>query len=87
MKKLELIQNNAGGIDLMTNVDAGNKVRILTGSRERSIQYWKEMQEAAQTALDHLRKPKIHVVIINADAYPKRKRSYVGKATRGGFNS
>lgn len=53
-KKLELIENNAGGIDLLTERDAGNEVRILTGKPEKSIEFWKNLWKVSQQALAEL---------------------------------
>ena len=53
-KKIELIRNSAGGVDLLTERDAGNEIRILTGKPERSREFWKRMIETAEIALSHL---------------------------------
>lgn len=53
-KKVELIENNAGGIDLLTERDGGNEVRILTGKKESSIKFWKALIEASTNALIEL---------------------------------
>lgn len=50
-KIIQLIKNSAGGIDLLTERDAGNTVRILTGKREYSIKYWKRLRDSAIRAL------------------------------------
>lgn len=53
-KKIELVENNAGGIDLLTERDAGNEIRILTGKPERSIEFWKAIMKVAAQALEEL---------------------------------
>ena len=50
-KKVETIENQAGGIDLLTERDGGNDVRILTGKRECSIDFWRRIRDAADEAL------------------------------------
>lgn len=50
-KKVELIENNAGGIDLITERDAGNEIRIFTGKKEKSIEFWKRLHQVAGEAL------------------------------------
>lgn len=50
-KKISLIDNGAGGIDLLVERDAGNEVRILTGYREHSKRFWRQMRLAADKAL------------------------------------
>lgn len=78
-KKIELHKNNAGGIDLITERDSGNLVRILTGKPEHSIQYWKAMKATAEQALQLLEGPAmIHVVIVKSNGYGQR-RSYKAK--------
>ena len=52
MSKLaELVKNNAGGIDLITERDSGNQVRILTGKLPYSWQYWERLRKLADIAL------------------------------------
>jgi hypothetical protein len=52
MKQLELTPNAAGGLDLITERDAGNPVRILTG--KRSLEFFKELKELCETAIEKL---------------------------------
>jgi hypothetical protein len=56
MKKVSLVQNSAGGVDLMTERDAGNAIRILTGKPEYSRAFWKKIQMASKDALAILEK-------------------------------
>jgi len=53
-RPIKLMRNEAGGIDLITERDAGNPIRILTGKRERSIDFWKRLREFAEEALDEM---------------------------------
>ena len=53
-KIIELSRNSTGGIDLITERDAGNPIRILTGKRERSIDFWKRLKEFSEEALDEM---------------------------------
>ena len=56
MKSIQLIRNGAGGIDLLTERDAGNDVRILTGKPQYSKQFWTKLKRACTTALKELAK-------------------------------
>lgn len=51
MKKIEIIENSAGGLDLLTERDSGNEVLILTGKKDRSIEFWKALKETANDAI------------------------------------
>ncbi|MFA5311734.1 MAG: hypothetical protein WC375_00280 [Methanomassiliicoccales archaeon] len=53
-KLLELVPNTAKSIDLLTEKDSGNEVRILTGKSERSIEFWKQLRILCDTALNEL---------------------------------
>lgn len=48
-KKIELIPNSCGGLDLGTERDAGNPVRILTGNE--SLKFWKALNKASEQAI------------------------------------
>lgn len=50
-KPLKAIRNNAGGYDLLTERDAGNEIRILTGTESRSIEYWTRLQSLTEDVL------------------------------------
>lgn len=50
-KKIQLQKNNTGGLDLLTERDSGNEVLILTGKKERSLEFWKKMKETANDAI------------------------------------
>jgi hypothetical protein len=52
MKKLELVRNSVGGLDLIVERDAGNPVRILTG--KNSLKFFKELRKFCNTAIDTL---------------------------------
>lgn len=54
MKKIELIENNAGGIDLLTERDSGNEVRILTGKTSNSLAFWERLRTACDQAIDEI---------------------------------
>lgn len=56
MKKPPSIQKNwAGGVDLLVERDAGNEILILTGKKENSLKFWKQMQQLAETAIDQIK--------------------------------
>ncbi len=64
----KLIKNSAGGYDLIadySNTRNPLPVRIPTGNPEKSIQYWKKMKSLAQEALDELKAPVIHMIVLN----------------------
>lgn len=47
MKLIETVFNNSGGVDLITERDSGNIVRILTGKLEYSLDFWERLLELA----------------------------------------
>ena len=49
------IENSAGGLDLMVERDAGNEVRILTGKKENSLQFWQNLKELCEGAIHELK--------------------------------
>ena len=53
-KKVDLIKNHAGGVDLIVERDAGNEVRILTGKKANSKAFWEDILEKAEFALQNL---------------------------------
>ena len=55
MKKPELATNNAGGLDLIVERDAGNPVRILTG--KNSLKFFKELKDLCEGAINTLEPP------------------------------
>lgn len=69
---LTLKLNKQGGIDLLSD-DGTHIVQHQTGNRDNSLQYWADLKIKAEQAIKHLSQPKIHVVIINADHYRKKK--------------
>lgn len=54
MKKIEIVPNAVGGLDLLTERDAGNDVRIMTGNKEASMEFWTRMKSQAEAALAYL---------------------------------
>ena len=50
-KNIQVVRNGAGGVDLITERDAGNKIRILTGNAERSYEFWNAMLMKCNEAL------------------------------------
>lgn len=59
MKKLiKLVKNDAGGIDLITEKDSRNEVRILTGNMVYSKNFWERMNKAVEEALWQLSEEK-----------------------------
>jgi len=55
-KPIELQRNRVGGVDLITERDAGNSILILTGKPERSRDFWKRMIEFAKNAIEEIDK-------------------------------
>lgn len=51
-KKIELIENSIGGLDLIVEKDAGNPVRILTGNQ--SLEFWQALQILSEDAIDQI---------------------------------
>lgn len=51
MKKVYSLSNNMGGIDLITEIDSGNLVRIPTGKRKSSIAFWTLLETVCQDAI------------------------------------
>jgi len=54
-KKVVPIENHAGGIDLITERDAGNEIRILTGDPQYSLEFWENIKEHAELAVQTLK--------------------------------
>jgi len=52
-KRITLIKNDVEGLDLITERDAGNEIRILTGNQ--SLQFWEEMKSMATLAIQQLK--------------------------------
>lgn len=48
------IENYAGGLDLLVERDSGNEVRILTGKRENSLEFWKQLSDLCEGAINKL---------------------------------
>jgi len=55
-KEITIIRNAVGGIDLLTEKDAGNEVLIVTGAREHSQEFWATMARMARQALYEMHK-------------------------------
>jgi len=55
MKTVALVDNTVGGIDLLTERDAGNEIMILTGRREKSLEFWKNLREVSEEAIKQLK--------------------------------
>lgn len=53
-KKITLVENSAGGIDLLTERDSGNEVLILTGKKSNSLDFWKRLRTMADAAIEEL---------------------------------
>jgi hypothetical protein len=49
------VENSAGGLDLLVERDAGNEVRILTGNKERSLEFWIALSELCEGAIFELK--------------------------------
>ncbi len=54
-KQVEIVRNFAGGFDLRTERDSGNTVTILTGKRERSLEYWENLLATADLVVATLK--------------------------------
>ncbi len=54
-KKPTIIENSVGGIDLLVERDAGNEVRILTGKKGNSIEFWLQLSELCETVISDLK--------------------------------
>lgn len=50
-KEMNLLKNDAGGIDLMIERDSGNLIRILTGKQEYSVKVWRRLRSLCDRAL------------------------------------
>jgi hypothetical protein len=55
-KKIILVKNDVEGLDLITERDGGNDVRILTGNQ--SLQFWKNLKATATLAIQQLESKK-----------------------------
>jgi len=53
-KKINTVTNQAGGIDLLIERDAGNEVLILTGKPSVSRQVWEALRDVCDGALHEL---------------------------------
>ena len=53
-KEPTLIANSSGGLDLLVERDAGNEIRVLTGKRELSRKFWKNLHRLSHEALRQL---------------------------------
>lgn len=53
-KKMYLVDNWAGGVDLMVERDSGNTVSILTGKGDYSLKFWHKLSELCNNAIDAL---------------------------------
>ena len=62
-QRLEMIENGIGGYDLVTERDAENSVRILTGNR--SLKFWTRLRELCNDAIEEIE-------------YNKRNKIYKG---------
>jgi hypothetical protein len=51
-KQLQMINNYAGGIDLIVERDSGNPMRVSTG--KRSIAFWKRLKVVCDIAIAEL---------------------------------
>lgn len=54
MTEMKLINNQAGGIDLIIERDAGNPFQVLTGRKENSLQTWKKLRTLCDDAIHQL---------------------------------
>ena len=54
MKKIDIANNTNGGVDLITERDSGNDVKILTGNHIRSLDFWNRMKAISEEAIDRI---------------------------------
>ncbi|HEV3223913.1 MAG TPA: hypothetical protein VGZ90_13585 [Puia sp.] len=59
-KKVEAIRNSANGIDLVTERDAGNEIRILTGNPKNSLAYWRRLRQLCDSVINEFEERKNH---------------------------
>lgn len=52
MKTIKIVNNNAGGIDLIVDKDAGNPIYITTGKREKSVKFWLKLSKTCDSAIE-----------------------------------
>lgn len=53
-KKINTVRNQAGGVDLLIERDAGNDVLILTGKPSHSREVWEALRDTCDDALREL---------------------------------
>ena len=51
LKTVYSLRNDVGGVDLITEKDSGNLVRVLTGNKKRSLEYWQRLEIVCQDAI------------------------------------
>ena len=54
IKKMRIVKNTAGGIDLVVEKDSGNEVLITTGNYKNSMAFWKKLDDLCGKAFDSL---------------------------------
>ena len=54
-KEVSMMDNGVGGVDLLTT-SAANHIRILTGYKEHSVDFWTRLREKCDEALDYMEK-------------------------------
>lgn len=74
MQQIKLIRNKDRGLDILLS-DGKNNVRVETGNKENSLEYWKELKAIANEAIDTLTRPQpdVHVVLIGAPMKGNRR--------------
>jgi len=55
-KKMSIVDNGVGGIDLMIDRDGGNLIRVLTGNR--SLDIWRRLRDLCDEAISNLEERK-----------------------------
>jgi len=50
-KQSSIAGNKSGGVDLITEGDSGNEVRIRTGSKKYSLEFWRQLKDLCNIAL------------------------------------
>lgn len=82
------MSNGVGGFDLMTERDAGNEIRILTGSEKFSLKFWENLKNVAEAAIDTIESGETNEVDYIEPYDPKIKtdREDRKKTKQGIFN-
>lgn len=75
--QIGVIKNDVGGIDLVTQgKDQPRYARIHTGNSKESLQYWSDLKQTAEVAINKLKASQtVHIIVVGDNGYAKR--SYI----------